>query len=124
MGWSFDDRKCQAYIDAAMAENAAYQPIDRQANYAFHTLKNRRATTDPEDNDRELAAAEHYLFARAKVGNGELSEEVVKVAVVGYDPLKVLGYVPIVWIPRKLAGNSWSRPSFDSIKWGLRGCHD
>jgi hypothetical protein len=35
MGWSFDDKKTQAYINKAIAENAVYQPIDKQLGYAW-----------------------------------------------------------------------------------------
>ena len=125
MGWFFfDDAKCQGYINAAMTENAPYQPVDKQTGYAWNTLKNRRDRTDPDGDDRELAAAEHYLWARWIVGSGQLPEAVVRAAAAGYDPAKLLGYVPAIFAARKLLGHSWSRPSTDSVKWGLRGCTD
>jgi hypothetical protein len=42
----------------------------------------------------------------------------------GYDPAKLIGYHPVVLIIRKAAGHSWSRPSTDSLRWGMRGCAD
>ena len=64
MGWSFDDGKVQGYVNQAMAQNASYKPIDRQLEMAWSTLYAKRGKDDPDDDDRELAAAEHYMYAR------------------------------------------------------------
>ena len=119
---AFDDSKVQAYINKAMAETSNYKPIDNQLSMAWSNLYMRREKDDPDGNDRELAAAEHYMYARWQVCTGKSSEWLMKAWTVGYDPFKLLGYVPAVLVVRKLAGHSWSRPSTDSIKWGRRGC--
>ena len=121
--WSFDDQKTQGYIDGAMKKNAQYA-LDTQLFSAWSDLLNLRAKTDPDDDDRELAAAEHYAYARWQVGTGKTSEEVMKILTLGYDPAKILGNHPIVWAIRKAVGHTWTRPSTDSIRWGLRGCND
>lgn len=124
MGWSFDDKKVQTYIDKAMAENRIYKPIDTQLSQAWAWLYALRDKTDPDGDDRELAAAEHYMYARWQVCSGKTSEAVMRVLTVGYDPAKLLGYLPGILIIRKIAGHSWSRPSTDSLRWGWRGCND
>jgi|HubBroStandDraft_6_1064221.scaffolds.fasta_scaffold330105_2 hypothetical protein len=124
MGWSFDDNKVQRYINQAMAQNASYKPIDRQLEAAWSTLYAKRGKDDPDDDDRELAAAEHYMYARWQVCSGKTSAEMMRLLVLGYDPVKLIGYHPIPLIIRKLAGHSWSRPSTDSMRWGFKGVND
>jgi hypothetical protein len=122
--WSFDDSKVQGYINKAMAQNALYKPIDRQLESAWSALYSQRETDDPDGDDRELSAAEHYMYARWQVCSGKTSEAVMRLLVLGYDPAKTFGYHPIPLIVRKLAGHSWSRPSTDSMRWGFKGIND
>lgn len=122
MAWSFDGTKAQMYVNQALANNAQY--LNNQLNYAAMELRHKRETDDPQDKNRELAAAEHYMYARWQVASGETSEAVMRVNVLGYDALKLADYVPLVPTIRRLAGHSWTRPSVDSIRWGLKGCHD
>jgi hypothetical protein len=121
--WSFDDSKTQGYIDWAMKKNAQYG-IDQQLFSTWSDLFNYRGQTDPNDDNRELAAAEHYAYARWQVATGKTSEEVMRLLTFGYDPIKILGYIPAVWVGRKVFGWSFSRPSTDSFRWGMRGCTD
>ena len=121
--WFFDDKKTQGYIDDALKKNAQY-PIDTQLFSAWSYLYNLRGKIDPTDDNRELAAAEHYMYARWQVGTGNSSEAVMLILTMGYDPIKILGYIPAVWIARRLKGHTWSRPSTDSLRWGMRGCND
>ncbi len=118
----FDDKKVQAHIDRVMAENAQY--LSNQLNYAYMSLRHQRETDDPNDNDRELAAAEHYMYARWQVASGESSQTMMQTLTLGYDPFKLVGYVPVVFAIRYVAGHTWTRPSTDSIRWGLKGCKD
>ena len=124
MGWSFDDKKTRAYIDDAMAKNSWRRPFDQQLHSAWYSLYSLRESTDPKGDDRELAAAEHYMYARWQVCSGKTSEAVMRLLVLGYDPAKTFGYHPIPLIIRKLAGHSWSRPSTDSMRWGFKGIND
>ena len=124
MGWSMDDAKTQRYIDKAMSEWSSYKPIDRQLEMAWGWLVQKRDNEDPKGDDRELAAAEHYMYARWQVCTGKTSAFVMTTLTLGYDPAKLIGYLPPVLLIRKAAGHSWSRPSTDSIRWGMRGVHD
>ena len=122
--WYFDDQKVRDYIDDAMKKNVVFQPIDNQLGYAWNYLYNLRGRIDPDDDNRELAAAEHYMYARWQVCSGKTNETVMRILTLGYDPVKVLGNHPILFVIRKVAGHSWSRPSTDSLRWGFRGCND
>ena len=121
--WYFDDGKVYSYINSALAENSNYQPIDNQLEMAWSSLFMQRENEDPEGDNRELAAAEHYMYARWQVCTGKTWADVMRARAIGYDMAKLLGYIPLVFAIRKLAGHSWSRPSTDSIRWGLRGCN-
>lgn len=120
--WFFDDKKTQGYIDDALKRNAQY--LDGQLFNAWSDLFNLRGKIDPTDDNRELAAAEHYMYARWQVATGKSSEAVMLILTLGYDPVKILGYIPAIWVARRLKGHTWSRPSTDSLRWGLRGCND
>ncbi|MFN8176804.1 MAG: hypothetical protein U0167_02700 [bacterium] len=124
MGWSFDDKKTQGYIDKAMAANSSYKPIASQLEMAWAWLYQKREKEDPDGDDRELAAAEHYMYARWQVASGKTSTVVMGALTLGYDPAKLIGYIPLVFVIRKAAGHSWSRPSTDSLRWGMSGCAD
>src|SRR5579871_317893 len=93
--WSFDDSQTQRYIDQAMRENARY--LNEQTHNAWNWLYNLRGRIDPKDDNRELAAAEHYMYARWQVGSGETYAEVMAFLVAGYDPSKLVGYLPGVY---------------------------
>jgi hypothetical protein len=123
--WSFDDKKVKAYIDDALAQKRAYWPRAKQNQEAWLALYALRQQTDPNDDNRELAAAEHYMYARYQVSSGETDEYVMKALTVGWDYGKALVDTnPPILIMRKISGISWTRPSTDSIRWGWRGCHD
>lgn len=122
--WHFDDKKVEAYIRDAMKKNAMYRPIDKQLEYAWASLYALRGSIDPNDDNRELAAAEHYMYARWQICSGKTNEAVMRVLTLGYDPVKIVGDLPLFYVIRKVAGHSWSRPSTDSLRWGFRGCND
>ena len=121
--FSFDNNKVQAYIDKAMTSNNTYKPIGNQLEMAWSEIYMKRENEDPNSNDDELAAAEHYLYARWQVCTGKTWEWVMVTRTFGYDVAKLLGYVPVVLLIRKIAGHSWAWPSTKSISWGLDGCN-
>lgn len=121
--WFFSDSKTQTYINNAIAEYKMYAH-DTQLEMAWFSLFQRREEKDPDGDDRELAAAEHYLYARWQVSSGKTWTEVMRIRALGYDVAKLLGYLPPILLVRKLAGHSWSRPSTDSLRWGLKGAND
>ena len=124
MGWSLDDAKTQRYINEAMADSASFSPIENQLSQAWSYLFQKRERNDPKGDDRELAAAEHYMYARWQVCSGKTWADVMRIWALGYDAAKLAGYIPVVFAIRKAVGHSWSRPSTDSIRWGLRGAND
>lgn len=119
-----DNAKVQGYIDESFTQqNRIFNGVGRLAQ-AHAWLYQKRQTEDPNDDNDELAAAEHYMWARWKVASGEIGVLAMQLLVLGYDPVKLLGYLPPVFIGRKIAGHSWSWPSFDSIRWGNGGIAD
>jgi hypothetical protein len=124
MGWSMDDHKVQNYINGAIAAWTDTSPLSKRLEMAWSQLYQQREKKDPDGDDRELAAAEHYMYARWQVASGETQEDVMEALTLGYDAAKLLGYIPLVFAIRKIAGHSWSRPSTDSIRWGMKGCSD
>ena len=123
MGWSMDDHKVQNYINAAIDNWTDTSPMSKRLEMAWSQLYQQR-NKDPDGDDRELAAAEHYMYARWQVASGETQEQIMQALTLGYDPAKLLGYIPLVFAIRKIAGHSWSRPSTDSMRWGMKGCSD
>jgi hypothetical protein len=74
--------------------------------------------------DLELAAAEHYMFARFMVCTGTVSAMQMRALVIGYDIKK--------WIDRArgnpnaaaTTGNPVSPPNKHVVRWGLKGVVD
>ena len=116
--------KVQGYIDESFnQQNRVYTGIARLSQ-AHAWLYMKRQKDDPNDDDEELAGAEHYMWARWHVASGDISVFIMHLLVLGYDPVKLLGYLPPVLAFRKAAGHSWTYPSFDSIRWGNGGIAD
>lgn len=122
---SFDDQKVQTYINNALAANSHQKSFEERLLGAFTDLYKQRGREDPNDDNLELAAAEHYMYARYQVYSGESQADVMKAVVVGYDAMKLLASLPLIYAVRKfVVRHSWTRPSTDIIRWGLRGCQD
>jgi len=115
---AFDDEKVRQYLRES--EKAEGKSPKLQWSY----LVEKRKHDDPDDDDDELAAAEHYMYARWQVGSGETNAAVMIGLTMGYDPMKLAGYIPIIYLARRIAGHTWSTPSVHSMEWGLRGCTD
>jgi hypothetical protein len=120
---SFDNNRVQTYIDKAMADNTNFKPIGNQLEMAWSQLYMQREKEDPKCDNEELAAAEHYMYARWQVATGKTWEWVMVTRTFGYDVAKLLGYVPVILLIRKALGHSWVWPSTSSISWGLDGCN-
>ncbi len=114
----FSDTRVQTYINEAM------RTCGNNPNEAWSSLYMQRQNTDPNDTNVELAAAEHYMYARWMVSSGETNEYVMRTLTLGYDAVKIAGYFPPIWLIRWFAGHTWTPPSTDSIRWGMRGCSD
>jgi hypothetical protein len=123
--FSFDDQKVQMYVNKALAENVHQKSYEHRLLGAFGSLYAQRGREDPNDENLELAAAEHYMYARYQVYSGETQATVMEMLTVGYDAMKVLSYLPLFYLFRRfIVKHSWTRPSTDIIRWGLKGCQD
>lgn len=106
---ALDDEQIQRYVDTALKRSG--NDIER----AWIDLLSKR---DQLPLDRNLAAAEHYLFARKMGGKWWLPSPVMALFVAGYSLAKLnpdvhsLGYPPT------------SPPSSKEVKWGLIGVGD
>lgn len=119
-----DNAKVQGYIDESFdQQNRVYKGIARLSQ-AHAWLYQKRQSDDPNDDNDELAAAEHYMWARWKVAADEIDIIIMHLLVLGYDAFKLLGYLPPVFVARKAGGHNWSTPSADSIRWGNGGIAD
>ncbi len=122
---SFDDQKVQTYINKALAANSHRKSFGERLLGAFGDLYAQRGREDPNDDNLELAAAEHYMYARYQVYSGETQATVMQAVTIGYDAMKLLACLPLFYVIRKfVVQHSWARPSTDIIRWGLRGCQD
>ncbi len=122
---SFDDQKVKTYLSKAQAANSHQKSFEDQLLGAFGDLYAQRGREDPNDENLELAAAEHYMYARYQVYSGETQVAVMQAITVGYDAMKVIASLPLFYVIRKfIARHSWTRPSTDIIRWGIRGCQD
>lgn len=109
-----DDAKVQAHVDRALrAQSFSLGWVDR-IQYAWFMLKNERDVPG-KSLDEDLAAAEHYMYARYAVANGDYSYGEMYCLCVGYDVLKWVG---IKW---KTSANPTARASQASISWGIKG---
>lgn len=119
-----DNTKVQSYIDESFdQQNRVYKGVARLSQ-AHAWLYQKRQAEDPNDDNAELAAAEHYMWARWKVAADEIDIIIMHLLVLGYDAFKLLGYLPPALVVRKLAKHTWSSPSADSIRWGNGGIAD
>lgn len=116
-----DDGKVQTHIDRSFAQQMDIYTGAGRLEQAWAWLYQTRQTDDPNDDDAELAAAEHYMWARWQVGAGKIDPLIMYLLVLGYDPAKLLGYVPVVYLARRAMKHTWTRPSFGSIAWGNAG---
>ncbi|HKU94193.1 MAG TPA: hypothetical protein VJR58_02900 [Vineibacter sp.] len=124
-----DDRIVHRYIDGAWLHN----PPDRNADPNQEFLKRLRAAfTELRDTRRQrgrsadlnLAAAEHYLFARQAVANADVSAAQMRAMVHGYEWTKtVLEGLGLDWLMRTTSEPT-ARASSDVMRWGLKGVDD
>src|SRR5262245_30997883 len=68
-----------------------------------------------------LAAAEHYMFARWLVGTGYVHQAQMRTLVVGYDAKKLLERLRGDSNASRTTANPVSPPDVDVVRWGLKG---
>jgi hypothetical protein len=117
----FDDQT-QAIIDAALAAApvANGDTCCGRVFAAFRALQARRQAPGA-SLDIPLAAAEHYMFARALVCMGEVSATQMAALVVGYDAKKLIDRLRGDANATAVTANPVSPPSAQVVAWGLKG---
>jgi hypothetical protein len=117
---SVNDMTVQAHIDRAMGANLSEPNFLRRLDKAFRMLQSERRIPGASANE-DLAAAEHYLFARRSVANNFCNYSQMRALVIGYGGLKfglqTLGLGKLM----QTTDNPTSRASIDSVQWGLKG---
>jgi hypothetical protein len=118
------DPKVRLIVDQAMGRGLrAANTCCGQTEIAFRDLQAQRRLPG-KSLDLDLAAAEHYLFARWMVCTGTVSPNQMRTLVIGYDAKKLIDK----WrsTPNKLqtTPNPVSPPDSDVVGWGLRGADD
>jgi hypothetical protein len=118
------DAKVQQFIDEALKNARGKTEAERLEN-AWLFLKGRRDTYNEQSD--ELAAAEQYLFARAKVAGHHAWFPYLRFAVPAYQTYKTLfyslGLEGYLW-KASAEGHVPSMPSDMQHRWGLQGALD
>lgn len=115
-----NDANVRILVARAMANFGNADACCGQVEVAFRNLQSARRVPGA-SLDLDLAAAEHYLFARFMVCTGTVSPAQMRALVIGYDAKK--------WIDRArgdpnataTTGNPVSPPNTDVVLWGLTG---
>src|SRR5262249_26267549 len=111
------------FITRAMANPGNGDACCGQVEVAFRSLQSARRVPGA-SLDIDLAAAEHYLFARFMVCRGAVSAVQMRALVIGYDAKK--------WIDRArgdpnataTTSNPVSPPALEVVRWGLAGVNE
>lgn len=115
------DSRVQEFIDQAM-KNPGLGCCGK-AGIAFRTLQKLRQQPG-RSLDLELAAAEHYMFARWMVCEGRVGPTQMRVLVIGYDLKKLLDSVTGDPNREAVTDNPVSPPDIGVVTWGLKGVSD
>lgn len=119
-----NDSRVQQIINDVLLQFAAVQGCCGSVQAAFRELQRRRREPGA-SADEDLAAAEHYMFARQAVCSGFVSATQMEAMVVGYDTVKgIVQLVPPLERRMRTTPNPTSRASVGSIRWGLNGVRD
>ena len=108
------------HINRALVIHAGESDFLRRLTKAFRLLQAERRVPEA-SHDENLAAAEHYMFARQAVASNAVSLSQMLIMVVGYDAtryaLERVGLGTRVQTPVHSAASA----SQDSIGWGVAG---
>ncbi|TXL78863.1 hypothetical protein FHP25_07685 [Vineibacter terrae] len=112
-----NDSEVRAHIRRALAAQAAEDDVLRRLTRAFRLLQAERHDPDAA-SDENLAAAEHYMFARQAVAGNAVSLTQMLLLAAGHDTtrcaLQRIGYCPDT-------ANDSTPASQDSIGWAVAG---
>lgn len=120
-----NDTRVRQLIDDYLGRNLGNpDPLDR-TEIAFRQIKAARQAAGA-SADEDMAAAEHYLFARYMVSNGVVSVTQMRAMVMGYDGVKFLAQQNETTekMMRHNPANPTSAVSAASVAWGMQGCSD
>lgn len=115
------DARVQEFIDQAM-KNPGLGCCGK-VEIAFRTLQKLRQQPG-RSLDLELAAAEHYLFARSMVCAGYVGPTQMRVLVIGYDLKELLDSATGDPNKEAVTSNPVSPPDIGVLSWGLKGVSD
>jgi len=113
------DPKVQAIIDRELVKYLSHEPRER-TRLAFRSLQERRQ--GPEPLDINLAAAEHYLFARFLAGR--TGEPLVRFAPTLYGIKKRAYFALGIGQRMAVTSNPVLPPNADVERWGNKGADD
>lgn len=119
-----DDAVVQQLVDDALQLGAAQWPESPPdaAQAAWYDVLTRRNRAPQDVN---LAAAEHYLYARyAALQDGAASGVGMAVLAAGYDAVKAVAFGLGVEDWLSTDGTTPSRPTVGSTRWGMAGAVD
>ena len=107
-----NDTVVQTHINAALVAGTIGRNIDLESAW-----RHLRLLRENHCCDVNLAAAEHYMYARMLVANGDFSFAVM-ILIIGYDFLKLIQLVP------RTGDCPITRASLSAISWATRGAVD
>ena len=121
---STNDDRVSEFINSAMsAARASSDACCGQIGRAFRILQAMRQQPG-KSLDLDLAAVEHYMFARFMVCAGQVSTKQMKALVIAYDVKKVLDRLGGNPNAEQVTSNPVSPPDWDVVLWGLSGADD
>ena len=118
-----NDTNVRMHINRALAMFAAEPNFPVRLSQAFRQLQAERRRPGG-SADEDLAAAEHYMFARQAVANNAVSVTQMRTMTYGYESIKFglnsIGLGSLL----QTTSNPTAPPSEGSLRWGWRGCAD
>lgn len=121
---AISDARVQQIINDALVQFADERGCCGAVTAAFRYLQSQRRLPGG-SLDEDLAAAEHYMFARHAVCTGLVSAAQMEAMVVGYDTVKgIVQLFPPLERRMRTTPNPTAPASVQSIRWGLQGVRD
>ena len=114
------DTKVSALISRYLSNVGNADACCGKVEVAFRALQAARRLPGA-SLDLDLAAAEHYMFARFMLCTGTVSATQMRTLIVGYDAKKLIDRLRNNPNAAATTANPVSPPDADVIRWGLRG---
>ncbi len=116
LAMAVDNEAVRTHINRALANHAGESDFLRRLTKAFRLLQAERRVPEASRDDN-LAAAEHYMFARQAVASNAVSLSQMLIMVVGYDATRYA--LERVGLGTRV--QTAAAASQDSIGWGVAG---